>query len=285
MKRWGVVIVVVAMALQVAAKPYSRELHHFMAVEVGAGYEALLTSGNELKPKGGAAAQLGIGYRYANHMFLFQVGVEGQYGYMTHSLNFFRDSTRIEESGLQIIRYGEMNQRREVYRTANMAIPVEAGCDFGPIYFLAGIKPALSVWGDALAEAHVQGWSDYYGVLPGSQTNVFVQSSGGAREKMKWNTQLYAHLEVGGPIRLPNQTPQSALRLQWSVWADCGILNAYSPERDQKTATMQAPYTDATIWPTVKYNSNITSRQLAVGAKLTLLVGFRPQKTCVCLDY
>lgn len=285
MKRWGLVIVVVVMALHVAAKPYSRELHNFFVVEAGAGYEALLTSDSQIKPAGGAAALLGIGYRYANNMFLFQVGVEGQYGYMTNRLSAFRDSTVMEESGLQITRFGEMNQRRDVYRTANMAIPVEAGCDFGPIYFLVGLKPALSVWGNARAEAHVQAWSDYYGVLPGSQTNVFVQSNGGAYEQMKWNLQLYAHLEVGGPIRLQNQNPQSALRLQWSIWADCGILNAYSPDQRQQTAAMQAPYTDATIWPAVKYNSDITSRQLAVGAKLTLLVGFRPQKTCVCLDY
>lgn len=285
MKRWGLVIVVVVMALHVAAKPYSRELHNFFVVEAGAGYEALLTSDSQIKPAGGAAALLGIGYRYANNMFLFQVGVEGQYGYMTNRLSAFRDSTVMEESGLQITRFGEMNQRRDVYRTANMAIPVEAGCDFGPIYFLVGLKPALSVWGNARAEAHVQAWSDYYGVLPGSQTNVFVQSNGGAYEQMKWNLQLYAHLEVGGPIRLPNENWQNPLRLKWSIWADCGILNAYSPAQKQASASMQAPYTDATIYPTVKYNSDITSRQLAVGAKLTLLIGMRQQKTCVCLDY
>ena len=285
MKRWGLMILVAALALQGMAKPYSRELKNFFYVEVGAGYEALLTSGNELKPGEGAAAQLGIGYRYANHMLLLQVGLEGQFGYMTNRANSFQDSTRMEEEGLEIIRYGEMNQRREIYRTANLAIPVAAGCDFGPIYFLAGLKPAMSVWGDAKAEAHVQGWSEYYGVLPGTQTNVYVQSNGGAEEQMKWKMQLYAHLEVGGPIRLPNESWQNPLRLKWSIWADCGILNAYSPTQNQTTATMQAPYTDATIYPTVKYNSDITSRQLAVGAKLTLLIGMRPQKTCVCLGY
>ena len=285
MKRWGLVILVVVVALQCMAKTYSRELKNFFYVEAGAGYEALLTTGNELKPKEGAAAQLGMGYRYANRMLLLQVGLEGQFGYMTNRANDFQDSTIMEQEGLEITRHGEMYQRREQYRTANLAIPIAAGCDFGPVYFLAGIKPALSVWGDAKAEAHVQAWSEYYGILPGTQTNIYVQSNGGAFEQLKWNVQLYAHLEVGGPIRLPNENWQNPLRLKWSIWADCGILNAYSPAQKQASASMQAPYTDATVYPTVKYNSDITSRQLAVGAKLTLLIGMRQQKTCVCLDY
>ena len=285
MKRWGWLIVVLAVSLQGVAKPYSREPKDYFLVEVGAGYQALLTSGDELKPGEGAAARLGIGYRYATNGLLLQAGVEGQFGYMTNRLGSFNDSAMMDMSGLKVTRWGEMNQRREKYRTVDLAVPVLAGYDFGPLYFLAGVKPSFSFWGDAYAEAHVQAWSEYYGVLPGTQTNIFVQSEDGTREEMKWNIQLYAHLELGGPIKLPNQNRTSPLKLRWSVWADCGILNAYSPDRQQETAVMEAPYTEATVCPTVKYNSDITSRQLAVGAKLTLLVGFRAQKSCMCLRY
>lgn len=285
MRRWGLVIVVMAVALQVVARPYSREPKDFFVVEVGAGYGALLTSGSEIKPAEGAAVSLGIGYRYARNMLLVHVGLEGQYGYMTNRVNGLTDSTRMEQEGLEIVRHGEMYQRREAYRMVNMALPIAVGCDFGPIYFLAGLKPALSVWGEARAQAHVQAWSEYYGVLPGTHTDIFAQSNGGAYEEMKWNAQIYGHLEIGGPIPLPKENWQNPIRLKWGIWADCGILKAYSPTQNQETASMQAPYTEATVLPTVKYNSDITSRQLAVGAKLTLLVGFRPQKTCVCLGY
>lgn len=285
MKRWGLIILVCAVSMQVAASAYRRELTNFFAVEVGAGYQALLTSSNIVKPGEGAAVNLGVGYRYANRMLLLHIGLEGQFGYMTGRLGDWQDSTIIDQSGLRLTRVGQMYQRREAYRMANLAIPVEAGCDFGPVYFLAGIKPAIAVWGDARAEAHVNSWSEYHGVLPGTQDNIFVQSNAGAYEPMKWKLQLLAHLEVGGPIRLPNQTSQSALRLKWSIWADCGILNAYSPDQQKETATMEAPYLDATVLPTVKYNANINSRPLAVGAKITLLIGLRQRKTCVCLGY
>lgn len=285
MKRGLIIILVLATTMSVVATPYRRNLRDFFAVEVGAGYQALLTTGNELKPGEGAAVNLGLGYRYVNRLLVIHVGLEGQFGYMTNRANAFSDSTRMMQNGLEIMRYGVMNQRREAYRMANLALPVAAGCDFGPFYFLAGLKPAIAVWGDAKAEAHVQAWSDYYGVLPGSQTDILVQSNGGAYEQLKWRVQLLAHLEIGGPINLPDKNNQSLLRLKWGIWADCGILNAYRPGQNQPAATMQAPYTDATLMPTVKCNSDITSRTLAVGAKLTLLVGFRPHKTCVCLNY
>ena len=158
MRRWGLVIVVMAVALQVVARPYSRDPKDFFVVEVGAGYGALLTSGSEIKPAEGAAVSLGIGYRYARNMLLVHVGLEGQYGYMTNRVNGIKDSTRMEQEGLEIVRHGEMYQRREAYRMVNMALPIAVGCDFGPIYFLAGLKPALSVWGETRAQAHVQAW-------------------------------------------------------------------------------------------------------------------------------
>ena len=65
MKRWGWLIVVLAVSLQGVAKPYSREPKDYFLVEVGAGYQALLTSGDELKPGEGAAARLPICYQWA----------------------------------------------------------------------------------------------------------------------------------------------------------------------------------------------------------------------------
>ncbi len=283
MKRWRLIVVVCLVTLQSIASPYRRNEHNYFVIEAGVGYQALLTSSSEISPSGGAAAQLGIGYRYAKHTFLFHLGLEGQFGYITNRLNAISDSTIIEQEGLSITRKGEMNQRFEAYRMANIALPLAAGCDFGPFYFLAGLKPALSIWGDGKAEAHVQSWSEYYGVLPGTQSNIFVQSNGGAYESMKWNFQLLAHIELGGPIRLPNQTKKSPVQLKWGIWADCGILNTYSPNQNQESVPMQAPYTDATVRPTIKYNADITSRPLAVGAKITLLLGLKQRKTCMCL--
>ena len=113
MKRWGLIILVCAVSMQVAASAYRREMTNFFAVEVGAGYQALLTSSNTVKPGEGAAVNLGVGYRYANRMLLLHIGLEGQFGYMTGRLGDWQDSTIMDQSGLRLTRVGQMYQRRE----------------------------------------------------------------------------------------------------------------------------------------------------------------------------
>ncbi|MBQ2540298.1 MAG: hypothetical protein II551_01465 [Paludibacteraceae bacterium] len=289
MTRTKELIISVLLIFSVAghAGNYRDKDEHYVTLDGGVGYHTLLTTGDLIDKNYGLGMRIGVGYRYQWDVLLLHIGIEGQYGYTYCNLGSVRDSAAYDFGGLQGTRIGEVNQRHDVYRMANVGLPLLVGAGFGPIYLLTGVKPSLNLWGSAKSEAHLSTWVDYYGPVPGTTDDRFLQSSEGKSESMQWNWQLYAHLELGARFRLPRPSGTEGPRMAvaWAVWADYGIFNAYTASEPLEAVSMEDPYKSATIRPALKGATDIQSHPLTVGVKMTLLFNVGKDKSCVLCEY
>lgn len=202
-----------------------------VVIDMSLGYQALLTSDPSAHNNIGTGARVGVGYRYRYSALLLQAGVEGQYGYMTHSLDTHNDTIAWPVNGLNSSKIISLNQRTNIYRQASVAVPLLVGAEMGSAYVLAGVKPAVSVWGSAQSMAHRTSWLDYYGQIDGTTEDELVRANLETTEPMAWQWQVYAHAELGWQFstsRWHGSYARSSWEGAWALWADYGLLGQHT---------------------------------------------------------
>lgn len=110
---------------------------------IGSGQPEAGVSGN------GFAPGLGVGYRMMHSHFLLDVGLVVEYrqtyAHPGDLTNVYQRG--VDEEGLTYMGHHQWTARRCALRHVGINIPVMLGGEWGAVYFLAGVKASVDVWG------------------------------------------------------------------------------------------------------------------------------------------
>lgn len=257
------ILMLLAVSMMASASVYRDVEQGTVAVDLAAGYDAMLTNQPNLHPGTGTGVRLGVGYRYRYNGLLLHVGLEGRYSDMNHTVDVQYDTVPCPVNGLATVRINSLNQHVHIYRQAGVSVPLLIGGQARSFFVLAGIKPALHIWSTWSDEAHLTSWLDYGGMIDGTMSDQLVYPSGDRTKSTGMSWQVYTHAELGWHIvpRYTGRYGHNRTTGAFSVWAEYGILNQALPDADY------------------------SRHPLAAGVKMTILVQPRSNKDCRLCGY
>lgn len=104
-----------------------------------------------LKGSNGFAPALGFGYRYMHNMFLMDLGLGVEYRYC---MNRPYDIADVQQGGIDTQQYPYIGHHYWTERTLKcehlgLTLPVMFGAEIQRVYFMAGVKAGLALWGSS----------------------------------------------------------------------------------------------------------------------------------------
>ena len=173
----------------------------------GLGYSGLLHNRTESKIPSGVAPAIGVGYRYSHNNFIFQTGLEGQYAWMTCVMPLEIYQQRMVDSDINhepFMMTAAISDRKEVYQTANVQLPLYVGYEKGYFYALAGVTAGLNVYGTASSKGTLDTRAEYerlIGVMEEMPNHGLTRIDVNSGSKtFHTNINVMAHVEIGGRL-------------------------------------------------------------------------------------
>ena len=124
---------------------------------IGSGRAEKLTGSNGFSPA------LGLGYRYQYKHLLVDVGIGAEYRHRFNGLSGMEDITAVatDDYGTEYTGHHSWTSRTAVMQHAAIHLPVMIGGEWEKVYFLAGAKMNLDVWGRSQEKGRYTLVADY----------------------------------------------------------------------------------------------------------------------------
>lgn len=221
-----------------------------------------------LKSSNGFAPAFGIGYRYTHRMLLVDVGLGVEYRYRINHPYDIEDvkADATDDTGMAYIGHHTWSDRETRFEHVGVTLPVMIGAEWNNIYFMAGVKAGVDIWGRSKEKGAytLQGEYPYYGnaIFVNMPNHGFVDKVAyeepSVPSSIAWNIRACA--EVGYCIS--------------SLWTEKGFGRKARP-RYYAGAFVEYGFAGA----------NTNYRPLLAGIRLTALLPIPEPERCNCLDY
>jgi len=271
-------------------------------------YSALFnTVPNATFRPGGYAFSIGPCFEYQNAAFKMQIGLNVRYQEVKNRIadTTFYDLNVYDARGSRYNLQYDFYNRVDLSRNLYLQMPVLFGMGFYPMYFLAGLKPTISVYGSTKVNAFgtTSGtYEQYLGYFVemdnhGLRKNVPIELTGGSLFGYKFD--LLASVECGfewgddyakGASRGSRYRIKGGIRAEYrfriAAFVDYGLLNI-SPKMTKPLVYIPGDYK----WDFPEYQFNhdfstdmATKEQIHnfyAGVKVTVLFGTYVYKKCL----
>lgn len=283
-----------------AATKLNPEQYHFVDFWGSLGYSAMLHNMPDAKIPSGVSPVIGVGYRYFRNNFIIQTGIEGRYVWMKSVMEEVVLQERMYDSDVNKEPFTmnvQLNNRKDIYRTASVSIPFYLGYEKNRFYFLAGVAANMGVYGKAESSSDLMTkaqYDRYIGLFEGMPnhglSNLQVQSG-----RMNYGTafDLMVHGEIGARVdEFSNKTgfkrKKHTYRMYLGAFVDCGVLSINSQPAVGDQLTMDFTHgVNAAIVPLLLSNqmSNRRLNNLIVGVKYTIAFELPQRGKSYIYDY
>lgn len=260
-------------------------------------YQALLNDDPTLLHKPGGGVDVGVGYRmYRNH-FLLEAGVEGLYGvYQLGSKPTEMSFDMVDSQNDPFIMHAYITNQIDAIQHVDVQIPLMIGGEWKHVYFLAGAKVGLNVFGSAVTRASLTATATYnrfaddFASMPNHQLydNAPLRSKA---QPLTFKPQVYGTAEIGyrlGDVYTQTgaDVPQMRTRFYIAAFAQYGVLNMHKamgagyPVTAVDDGKGNKEFQVVPAYNTLPYRDLVVNN-LFVGVKLT--VAFEMPKTKICV--
>lgn len=244
----------------------------------------------------GGGAFVGVGYELQYKHLLFTVGLEGNYLYTRSTMeDFSADVPMRDTEGDDFIGKHSFSDFKNDCQAVNLNIPVMLGAQFGNIYFLAGVKPVVNIYGTSSASTNLTLTADYERYI-GEFSNMDNHSLGSyylenKDQNIKFNFNANAVFELGylfDPISSETgyDVKVSKIKYRIGAFAEYGMLNIHS---NVSKGPLWQPVGGGSVAPSYDLNplyladdaKGLKVHNFSVGIKFTVLFQMPEKKTCV----
>ena len=271
-------------------KQYSR---HFVTVDGGVGYSALMHKTADAPWKGLAGGNLQIGYEWRYKSFLLHSGVElGSLNNINPVSDFSQQWQGVYTDPLGttagITETFAFASYKETQLLGQLNIPVMAGARFNSFYFLAGAKLGIPLWHTVSIKTDLATTARFDDLI-GEMSEVRNHNLYSAAETSKgsfsarFNPQLSA--EVGWYVfenqpqpsknkAKPGQKGKLPLACRVALFADYGLVSCVGTKADYAAVSDPSALNWSREYSLVPLYSTTTSKvnSLLVGAKVSMLM-------------
>lgn len=298
---WVLIIgLVIEMSPAYAASKLNPNDRHMLGFWGSLGYSGLLHNRTESKIPSGVAPAIGVGYRYSHNNFIFQTGLEGQYAWMTCVMPLEIYQQRMVDSDINhepFMMTAAISDRKEVYQTANVQLPLYVGYERGYFYALAGVTAGLNVYGTASSKGTLDTRAEYerlIGVMEEMPNHGLTRIDVNSGSKtFHTNINVMAHVEIGGRLdkfyqKTGFRAKRHTHRLYLAAFADYGVLNVH--QNTSAGELIELDFTEgvnATVTPLLISNQMLGKRinPLVAGVKFTVMFELPKHGKSYIYDY
>jgi len=224
-------------------------------------------------PISGYGGGLGIGYEFHYNAFIAKIGVEGTFWKLGHTFDDFDTYLEGMYDTEDSVMTGVFSMRKNTdkYQIAYANVPLMLGFHLSKkIYFLAGAKYGLNVYGSSTVASTVTNYG-LYNTLIGDATSIVGQGNGILGELVKdgghgyatherkkttpisFKNNLAASMEIGFYLT-PNYLQEVMYRV--ALFADYGLMNIHTNK--MAPATSQPPVPEGAVLQNVTSYATIT---------------------------
>ena len=291
---------VIAMSPAYAASKLTPDERHSFGVWGSFGYSGLLHNKKGSKIPNGVAPAVGVGYRFFRNNFIFQTGVEGQFAWMTCKMPLEIHQQRMVDSDINrepFLMTATVSDRREIYKTLSMQVPLYVGYEKGNLYALAGLTVGLNLYGSASSEGTLTTHAEYerlIGIMermPNHGLALIDVTSG--TQSFHTNINASVHVELGGRLDLLGskkgyKPDNHRHRLYLGGFLDFGFLNVH--QNSAKGDLVKLDFTqgvNATFTPLLMSTQMLNKRvnQVVLGIKFTAMFELPKHGKSYIYDY
>ena len=277
---------VIGMSPLYAGTKLTPDIRHLIGGWGSIGYSGMLHNRTGSQIPSGFAPTLGIGYRFFRNEFIFQTGVEGQYSWMTCVMPqeiHRQHMVDADENHEPFLMTATISDRREVYQTVNVQVPLYVGYEKDYVYALAGLTIGMNMYGTATTEGTMTTQAVYdrlIGIMEFMPNHGLAQvdvKSG--VNKFHTNINVMAHAEIGGRLdkvyRKKGYRPNKHnYRLYLGAFVDYGFLNVHQNSAEGELLKMD--YTQgvsASVTPLMMSTQMLDKKinPLVAGVKFTAM--------------
>jgi hypothetical protein len=240
-------------------------------------------------PKAGVGAGLGVVYQLQKQHFLMELGVEALYNYyqvgLADSLLAFR---MIDTKGTSFVYKGRLYDRKDVSHTMDIRIPIMFGAEFTYVYFLAGAKLHIHLYGKHSAHACLTTSGEYdifYDEIVNLPSHGFTDAQPiKSYCDMNYNIDLRPTIEVGA--NLNHQPNRSKIHL--GIFVEYGVLNTIPRKQTEELIVpdlSQYMQVDLKHIYATQHASRLNHLSVGMRFKVFLQIQGKRRNNCRCLDY
>lgn len=278
----------------------SPDNHSFISVWGGLGYAGLVPDKKDVGKMNGGGLEVGVGYKLLYNKFLFSVGVDADFAVLKAD---WEDATfkrnMMDTEGDQFVLNATLSDRMDVAKRMNVNVPILFGAEFNRIYFLAGAKVGLDMYGRDKTTS-VLNTSATYERFPkefedmenhGLYKNKAVK---GEDMKLSLSPKVSGYAELGWRLdnRERHYTYHQRVKMRYylAVYAEYGLLaRAISHQDDSRFDLSQTYSENLEFEVTPEYLSKelagMKLRDLNIGVKFVANFEMPQKKACVtCND-
>lgn len=169
---------------------------YFLTFSLGVGYSD------------GAATEAQLAFALRHKALLFETGLAADYNYRTlHPADFSTEQPATDSQQIPYTLLSDYTERTSRYHLATLKLPVMIGFEKGRFHLLAGVKPALRVYGQEQSAGMLttRGLYDpYMDILSNMPNHGFLTAPYSETASMPLRFTAYAGLEMG--VRLSEHT-------------------------------------------------------------------------------
>lgn len=279
-----------------AASKLSPDKHHFLGAWGAVGYSGLMQT-TDVKPGIGVSPSLGLGYRFLYNGFVLQLGVEGQYHFMTNRLaNINFSLPMLDTEGERFTMFAHIYNERDYMHAANIAIPLSVGFERKYLYFLAGAKFSLNLYGECYSKSKLETKGVYDRFIENFErmdNHQFYKNHGleSDRYTMSLNPSLNLQCEIGSRVdqivfEKGADVPQHNYRMYLGLFAEYGLLNVHkNVSKGEQVAYRQTDSEGVQFYviPAMVSDKFASAKvhPLMVGVRFSVFFAMPEPKTCV----
>lgn len=233
------IVLIGCVALLTSVTLPAQTVTHYLTAEAGIGYSS------------GFLGEAGVGYAFADRMFLMRTGLEVAYTFrQLAASDHTEQQSEIDSEGIPYTAVYDYTRQTDRLHLPELRIPLLVGVQWQNWYLLAGAKAGLLVGGKQKSEMDITKSGDY-----AMFNDMFVDMPNhGLTTEHQFST---SSLPAGVTAYATLETGMHWQYLGWAVFADYRIPG-YS---------VDARPTD----------------QLTIGAKLTFWLGWQKRRTLPCM--
>ncbi len=275
--------------------------HHLIGVYIDGAYSLMHTNCSAINSlPGGSGWAIGGVYEYQNYVFRLQTGVGARIQSVKNKVDdySFTDNTVYDAYHYPYHLHYSFTDRMDQVHTAYLQVPLLLGANFQGIYFFGGVKLDLPLWGRTIVKAI------------GTTTGTYDQFMGTFEEMdnhgLRKNVELIRKKDI--ILMQPNVHISAEIGYEWGeIYRGETGFDAPKPKDYRIKLALFADYclnnmNNRSNFPIVNIptdykwdfsafemhhvlSSNLVNesfiRNLYVGIKLTLLVGFHEKDECI----
>lgn len=213
---------------------------HFMGIWGRAAYSTLLNPSNVVVPAPGFSPAIGVGYRMYHNHFILNVGVEGQYSYLTNGVSDGGvEIPMIDTEDDPFIMHAYLGDCKDVVRSAFINVPLHIGGEYDRFYAMIGATFQCQLFGNTESRSMLTTTATYDRFMEdfhSMDNHLLVDDklvSSGNRP-LKLNVNLLLDAEIGVRVdrflwKKGYDVHNHSYRIYLGAFVQYGLLNIHQP--------------------------------------------------------